>query len=82
MTGITFDPHAFVKKLTAAGMPETQAEAVSALVREAQESAAGGLATKADLELLKRDLKIWFGGALVAAVGILLAAIRYLPPHL
>jgi len=40
------------------------------------------VATKADLELLKRDLKIWFGTVMVAAVGVILAAIRYLPaPH-
>lgn len=36
---------------------------------------------KGDVELAKRDLKIWFGSIMVAAVGIILAAIRYLPPH-
>lgn len=39
------------------------------------------LATKNDLEILKRDLKIWFGSVLVVAVGVILAAIRYLPGH-
>lgn len=39
------------------------------------------VATRCDLELLKRDLKIWFGTVMVAAVGIILAAIRYLPPQ-
>jgi hypothetical protein len=36
---------------------------------------------KYDIELLRRDITIKFGSMLVIAVGILLAAIRYLPPH-
>ena len=36
--------------------------------------------TRSDIEIAKRDLKIWMGSGLVAAVTILLAAIRYLPP--
>ena len=34
---------------------------------------------KADIELLRRDMTIRLGGMLVVAVGILLAAIRYMP---
>jgi Protein of unknown function (DUF1640) len=33
-----------------------------------------------DMELLRRDMTIRLGGMIVVAVGILLAAIRYLPP--
>ena len=38
---------------------------------------------KADIELVRRDMTIRLGGMMVIAVGILLAAIRYLPapPH-
>ncbi len=36
---------------------------------------------KAEIELLRRDLTIRLGSMLVVAVGILLAAMRYLPPH-
>jgi hypothetical protein len=36
---------------------------------------------KHDIELLRRDITIKFGSMLVIAVGILLTAIRYLPPH-
>jgi hypothetical protein len=36
---------------------------------------------KGDIELLRRDITIKFGSMLVIAVGILLTAIRYLPPH-
>jgi hypothetical protein len=36
---------------------------------------------RADLELLRRDLTIKVGGMMVVAVGIILTAFRYLPPH-
>jgi hypothetical protein len=36
---------------------------------------------KAEIELLRRDVTIRPGSMLVVAVGILLAAMRYLPPH-
>jgi hypothetical protein len=34
-----------------------------------------------EMELLRRDVTIKVGGMMVIAVGVLLAAIRYLPPH-
>lgn len=34
---------------------------------------------RSEIELAKRDLKIWFGSVMVVAVGVILAAIRYLP---
>jgi hypothetical protein len=37
-------------------------------------------AVRAELELLRRDLTIRLGGMMIVAVGIILAAIRYLPP--
>ncbi len=37
-------------------------------------------AVRAEIELLRRDLTIRLGGMIVVAVGIILAAIRYLPP--
>ena len=55
MAAITFDTHKFVRRLTAVGVSEAQAEALSDAVREAQSEAA--LATKQDIELLKRDIK-------------------------
>lgn len=36
---------------------------------------------RSDIEILRRDLVIKVGGMLVVSVGILLTAIRYLPPH-
>lgn len=36
---------------------------------------------KAEIELLRRDLTIRLGSMFIVAVGIILAAIRYLPAH-
>ena len=36
---------------------------------------------KAEIELLRRDLTIRLGSMMIIAVGIIQAAIRYLPPH-
>ena len=38
-------------------------------------------AVRAEIEFLRRDLTIRLGSMLIVAVGILLAAMRYLPPH-
>ena len=37
-------------------------------------------AVRVEMELLRRDLTIRLGGMVVVAVGVILAAIRYLPP--
>jgi hypothetical protein len=53
-TALAFDTHAYVKKLRDVGVPEKQAEvqveAIAALIGER-------MATKHDLELVKRDIK-------------------------
>jgi hypothetical protein len=51
-----FDTDASVKTLTAAGMPEGQAEAVTELIKLSREPDLSLLATKADLAPLKADL--------------------------
>lgn len=56
MTAITFDTHAFIKRLTAAGMPEQQAEAVTTMVGEARDAEASQLATKADILAVKGEI--------------------------
>ena len=62
MTTTTFDTLSYAKKLKAAGMPDqqadVQAEALFELVDEK-------LATKKDLELLKKDLTIKLGGMII-----------------
>jgi pseudouridine-5'-phosphate glycosidase len=53
MAAITFDTHAFIKRLTAAGMPEPQAEV---LAEEQARMIEDRLATKADLALLEKSM--------------------------
>ena len=68
MNSLVFDTHAFVKRLTGAGMPIEQPEI---LAEEQARLVDERLATKIDLELLKRDLTIRIGGMVVIATGIL-----------
>ncbi|MEO5372662.1 MAG: CCDC90 family protein [Alphaproteobacteria bacterium] len=91
MTTITFDTHAFIKRLTSAGMPEAQAEAVTAMVGEARDGDLAALVTRADLSTFKAELKAelaetkaelmkWMTGALglqtVALLGGLAALLK------
>lgn len=73
MSAITFDTHSFVKRLTAAGMPEPQAEV---LAEEQARLIETQLATKADLELLKHELTIRIG-AMVIGLGGFLTAVKF-----
>jgi peptidoglycan hydrolase CwlO-like protein len=52
-----FDTHSSVKTLTAVGMSEAQAEAITELLRTAREADLSVLATKTDLAQLKADLQ-------------------------
>ena len=67
MNAITFDTHRFVKKLTAAGMPEAQAEVLAEQQRDLIEDK---LATKRDLHELELRLKIWIGSIIVVMVSV------------
>lgn len=70
MSAIAFDTHAFVKRLTNAGMPELQAEV---LAEEQSKLIETQLATKVDLDLLKHELTIRIGSMIMALGGILVA---------
>jgi len=70
----TLDTLEIAKRLKDAGFPDDQAEALTAVLREASEVDLSGLATKSDLEILRRDLTIRLGGMIVVATGVLLAA--------
>ncbi|HUN39014.1 MAG TPA: hypothetical protein VMU81_01855 [Acetobacteraceae bacterium] len=50
MAAMALDTHAFVKTLTAAGMPEAQAEAVTSIVRQSHEKWLETLVAKDDLK--------------------------------
>jgi hypothetical protein len=85
MTGVAFDTLKLARRLREqAGFTAEHAKAAA----EALAEAIGGadLATKSDTQMALRDLEqrltIKFGGMLIVAVGIILAALRYLPaPH-
>ncbi|MEO5373197.1 MAG: CCDC90 family protein [Alphaproteobacteria bacterium] len=86
MVAISFDTHAFIKRMTAAGMPEQQAETVADALRESRESDMSQLVTKADLRAemaeTKAEMMKWMIGALglqtLAILGGLAALIRLL----
>jgi hypothetical protein len=78
------------QRLQAAGFAAPQAAGAAEALAEALTGA--DLATKGDLasvrtdllgaiELLRRDMTIKLGSMIFIAVGVLLAAMRYLPPH-
>lgn len=60
MTG--FDTHSIVKRLKDAGFTDTQAEAVTDVVREVREQETTDLVTKADLATTKAELQTEFAG--------------------
>ena len=90
---IAFDTHRFVKRLTASGFTEQQAEA---LASEQVNILNSNLATKADsdsvkasidslrqeikadLESVKADLLKWMFGALIAQGGLIVALVKLL----
>lgn len=90
MNAVPFDTLKMAHRLEEAGFPARQAAGASEALAEALTGA--DLATRSDIatlrtelrsemELLRRDVTIKFGSMIVIAVGVLLAAIRYLPPH-
>jgi hypothetical protein len=81
MSAIAFDTHAFIKRLTAVGMPESQAEV---LAEEQTKLIETQLATKADIADVRRDIEIARHeltvrvGAMIVALGGFLAAIKFI----
>ena len=79
MNTLTFDTHGFVKRLTAAGMPEPQAEV---LAQEQTNLIENNLATKRDLTELElrltHTLTIRLGGMLVTGIAVIVALVKLL----
>ena len=78
-SSIAFDTHAFVKELTAAGMPEAQAEI---LARQQARLINEELVTKRDLKefesRLKHALTVRLGSMMVIAVGVVVPLVKLL----
>ncbi|MBF0153040.1 MAG: DUF1640 domain-containing protein [Magnetococcales bacterium] len=75
MGALTFDTHAFVKRLKDAGFTDIQAEAMTEAVRTAQESRLDDLVTKRDLADAKLEIIKW----VIGASGAVIAAIKLMP---
>ena len=84
---IQFDTHKFVKHLTENGFTEQQAEA---LADEQVNLLNSNLATKADIEALRQEIKTdmanlraelvkWVYGAMIAQVILIVALVKLLP---
>jgi hypothetical protein len=97
MNAVPFDTLKFARKLeasgmaagTAAGTAEALAEAMTGGELATKADIAGTHTAidnlraelKSDIELLRRDLVIKLGSMSVIGVGVLLAAMRYMPAH-
>lgn len=85
MNAVPFDTLKLADRLQSGGFTAEQARAAASALAEAV--GAADLVTNEHLDLRLRDLEqrltMRLGGMLVVAVGVLLAAIRYLPapPH-
>jgi hypothetical protein len=82
MASVIFDSHAFIKRLTAAGMPEQQAEI---LAEEHARMLGEQLATKhdiallrADMERLKDQLTVRLGAMMAGGIAIVAALVKLL----
>jgi hypothetical protein len=58
-----------------------QSEAAERIATEIYDAIHENVATKTDLRDLEQRLKIWLGSLIVAAAGVLFAALHYWPPH-
>lgn len=96
MTTMTFDTHKYIMTLKAAGFEEKQAEALAEtqtdFMEQIQESAIKSLATKADMEATKADLKLaiselkaetikWMFGVATGQAMFIIAILKMFPSH-
>jgi len=90
MATVTFDTLEYANALKKANVPDGQAQAQAQALRHAFEAALSvresELATKSDIELLRKeieisnnDLLIKLGSGLIVGLGIILAAMRWMP---
>ena len=75
MSTLTFDTHKFVKRLTAAGMPDAQAEI---LAEEQTRLIDERLATKDDLERMELRLTLRLSTMMAASIAIIAALVKLL----
>ena len=84
MNAVPFDTLKMAQRLEAAGFSGNQAAGASEAITGMELATKSDLhreisSMRADLELLRRDMTIKLGGTIFIAVGVLLAAMRYMP---
>ncbi len=83
MPTVTLDTHEVVKELKATGFTDEQAEAVTRVVRRAQDVDLSNLATRTDLAETTAEIRKWMVGTLgvqtMVIVGAVVTLVRLLP---
>jgi hypothetical protein len=87
MSGAVFDTYASVKRLTAAGMPEAQAEVLAdeqrrlvddrLVTKDDVGKPASNMATKTDIAEVKAEILKWMFGQTLLIIGVLTALLRF-----
>jgi hypothetical protein len=86
MATITFDTHKFIRRLEAAGFQTEQAEVIAEAQKEVfAEALESTLATKADIETVRReileakaDIIKWLAGLLIAQAAVVATLVKLL----
>lgn len=74
-----FDTLKLARRFEAAGFDPKQAGDMAEAIADAMMEA--DLATKTDLGIAVRDLKIWTGSIAAASIAVLFGALHLWPPH-
>jgi hypothetical protein len=80
MSTITFDTHAFVKRLTSSGLSEQQAEAIAEAQKDSLSQAlTTTFATKSDIQRIEADVMLlkWMTGTTLALCVTILARLFF-----
>ena len=70
MTAVAFDTHAFIKRLTAVGLSEPQAETITMLVQESRAADLTNLMTKPDLQAALAETKVDLLKVILGAIAL------------
>lgn len=73
----SIDTLQFSKRLQKAGLQEQVADELAEVLKETHAQSLEGLATKQDLELLKRDIIIKLGSLMALGIGIIGLLIKF-----
>jgi len=78
MSTLTFDTLSASRILTEGGLSQKQAEAVTLVVKQAQDAHLEELATKKDLSDTKLEIIKWVAGMLLAQTGVIATLVKLL----